>query len=42
LSYSASPFPLVVCEIGSHFMPWLASTMILLFVLPASLGMTGA
>jgi hypothetical protein len=32
---------LVISEIGSHFMPVLASTMILLFVLPSLPGMTG-
>jgi hypothetical protein len=39
-SYILFPFALVIFETGSHFMPVLAWSVILLFVLPYIAGMT--
>jgi amino acid permease len=41
LSQSSSPFCVAVFEMGSHFMPSLAWTTILLFVLPGVDGIIG-
>jgi hypothetical protein len=39
---SPDHFPLVILDIGPHFLPRLTRTVILLFTLPAIAGMTGA
>jgi hypothetical protein len=41
VSHSANLFALLIFKMGSHFMTWLAWTIMLLFVLPHVAGRTG-